>query len=424
MATAQTDMRALPHAVFLHRAAGERGGSGLDCKLGQGAFLALRLIDLLAPGQIEGHAEAFQYQWSATDRFCRGLQQASTEGAHLNELVASTAVAYRQRDIGLLTPAFFAYAHFLEDSLHLEEALDVLGTLVRINAGRLRDADAIAMALRVGRVNRKLNRFDDAEAAYVDAGERATAGGDRYSQLLSGIGRANTSLGRGNLPAAERRLVDVLSAARQAGEIDAEARAEHGLAVVLQHRGSPDAALKHMWRAFELYEDTDSRLRALNDVGVMMLTLGDAVGAERALKEVVRGGGMRDNVLNATIELMHCASFQRDRVNFERYRMQCEQAKADLPPNILADYYLKAGIGEARFGHFRRAATTMNRGLKVAESAGLHAFVFKIERILSGLGACEEALATASPADSNLIVESEALREVSASLAQLVGEPA
>jgi hypothetical protein len=165
-------------------------------------------------------------------------------------------------------------------------------------------------------------------------------------------------------------------------------------------------------------------LRALNDVGVMMLTLGDAVGAERALKEVVRGGGMRDNVLNATIELMHCASFQRDRVNFERYRLQCEHAKADLPPNILADYYLKAGIGEARFGQFRRAAATMGRGLKVAESNGLHASVFKIERILNGLGACEQALATASPADSNLMVESEALREVSASLAQLVGEPA
>ena len=120
MPTAQTDMRSLPHAVFLHRAAGDRGRPGLDSKLGQGAFLALRLIDLLAPGQAAAHAEAFHYQWTATDRFCQSLRRTSTEGAHLNELVASAAVAYRQGDIGLLTPAFFAYAHFLEDSLHLE----------------------------------------------------------------------------------------------------------------------------------------------------------------------------------------------------------------------------------------------------------------------------------------------------------------
>ena len=423
MPTAQTDMRLLPHAVFLHRAAGESGKPGLDSKLGQGAFLALRLIDLLAPGEAAAHFDAFQYQWTATDRFCRGLQQAGTEGAHLNELVASAAVAFRQRDIGLLTPAFFAYAHFLEDSLHLEEALDVLSTLDRITEAHLSDTDAVALSRRVGRVNRKLNRFDDADAAYGAASERAAAAGDRYSELLGRIGRANTLLGRGNLPAAERRLVEVLTDAHQSGQTDAEARAEHGLGVVFQHRGSPDVALKHMWRAFELYEESDSRLRALTDVGIMMLTLGDAVGAERALKEVVRGGGMRDNVINATIELMHCASFQRDRVSFKRYRTQCEEARSDLPPNILADFYLKAGIGEARFGQFRRAVATMNRGLEIAQRAGLHAFVFKIERIRDGLGACEQSLASA-PAETTPIFESEAWREVSTSLAQLVGEPA
>jgi tetratricopeptide (TPR) repeat protein len=420
MATAQTDLRSLPHAVFLHRAAGEPDKAGLDSKLGQGAFLALRLIDLLAPGHPVVPADAFQYQWAATDRFCRGLRQASTEGAHLNELVASAAAAYRQRDIRLLTPEFFAYAHFLEDSLHLEESLDVLATLGRIAVGSLAGADSVALSLRVGRVNRKLNRFDAAEAAYTDACERAATGGDRRSELLGRIGYANSLLGRGNLPGAERRLGEVLTDARQAGETDAEARAEHGLAVVLQHRGSPDSALKHMWRAFELYEDEESRLRALGDVGIMMLTLGDPIGAERALKEVVRCGGMREKVVNATIELMHCASFRRDRVSFERYRAKCEQAKTDLPPNILADYYLKAGIGEARFGRFRSAAATMTRALKVAEDAGLHSFVFKIERIRNGLGACEEAL-EASSAESSPVIDNEALREVSACLAQLVG---
>lgn len=423
METAQTDIRSLPHTVFLHRAASEPEGTGLASKLGQGAFLTLRLLDLLAPGQASVQAEAFQYQWAATDRFCRGLRQAATEGAHLNELVASAAAAYRQRDISLLTPAFFAYAHFLEDALHLDEALDVLDSLRRIADGFLSSADTVALSLRVGRVNRKLNRFDDADAAYAAAGQYATAAGDRHSQLLSRIGRANTLLGRGNLPGAERHLVEVLTDAREAQERDAEARAEHGLAVVLQHQGSPDTALVHMWRAFELYEDEDSRMRALGDVGLMLLTLGDAVASERALSEVLRQARTRDIVANALVELMHCASFRRDRFGFERWRLRCDQAKGTMPPNILADYYLKAGIGQARFGRFRRAAATMERALAVAEGAGLHAFVFKIERIKGGLDACEEAL-DAAAVEGDSVIDSEQVREVSASLAQLVAEPA
>jgi len=93
-----------------------------------------------------------------------------------------------------------------------------------------------------------------------------------------------------------------------------------------------------------------------------------------------------------------------------------------MPPNILVDYCLKAGIGEARFGQYGRAAASMDRALKVAERAGLHAMVFKIERIRNGLGACEEALAATPAAEP--VMACEAAREVSASLAQVVTEPA
>jgi tetratricopeptide (TPR) repeat protein len=305
--------------------------------------------------------------------------------------------------------------------LRLEEALDVLGSLGHIATGCLATADTIALSLRTGRVNRKLNRFDEAEVAYATAA--VVAGADTNAGLLSRIGRAECIRGRGNLQLAEASLHPILKDARARGDRDAESRVEHVLGVVLHHMGQSADGIPHVWKAFELYEEIDSRLRALNDLGVMMLTLGDAVGAERALKEVVRRDGMRDNVANATIELMHCASFRRDRVGFERYRAKCEQMKTDLPPNILADYYLKAGIGEARFGRFRRAAATMTRALKVAEDAGLHSFVFKIERIRNGLGACEQALEAPS-AESNPVFDNEALREVSASLAQLVGQPA
>jgi len=238
--------------------------------------------------------------------------------------------------------------------------------------------------------------------------------------MLSQIGRAMTLFGRGNLPEAERRLAQVAADARQDRDRAAEAPAEHNLAAVLQHRGSPDAALLHAWRAFELYDEDESRLRALGDVGVMLLTLGDAIGAERALNEVIRRATTQGPVANAVIELMHCASYRRDRVGFERLRGRCEELKTNMPPNILADYHLKAGIGEARFGKFKRAAASLNRALKIAEEVGLHAFVFKIERIKSGLGACEEA----ATVETQTTIDIEAVRAVSESVALLVVQPA
>jgi tetratricopeptide (TPR) repeat protein len=390
--------------------------------LGQGAFLALRLIDLLAPGREPVHPDAFRYQCAATERFCRDLRVTSTEGAHLQSLVTSAEGAQRDGDVGLLLPGLFAYAHFLEDDLHLEEALDVLGTLRQVGGGRLSAADAIALSLRSGAVNRKVSRFDDAEQAYLEAGRVAASAGDRRSAFLSRIGRAQCIGGRGNLPLAEETLRQILVDVGGNRDHDIEARVEHDLAVVLQHRGQPAEALPHVWRAFELYDDDTLRLRALGDVGLMLLTTGDAAGAERALNEVVRRGGARDIIANAMVELMHCASFRRDQVGFGRWRRRCREAEADMPPNIAADYHLKAGIGEARFGQFNRAGGSMTRALKIATDAGLHEFVFKIERIKNGLRVCEEALTVAPYTNAEPVLQSNAVREVSASLAQLVTE--
>jgi hypothetical protein len=228
-------------------------------------------------------------------------------------------------------------------------------------------------------------------------------------------------LGRGNLVEAERQLQGILVDARTAGERDAEARAEHGIAATHHYMGESAEATRHAWRAFELYEEEDSRMRALNDVGVMLLSLGDAVGAERALCEVVRHGCSQDNMSNAMIELMHCASFRRDHVGFARWRERCEERSSDMPPNIRADFYLKQGIGQARFGRFRRAETKMKEALEIAGAAGLHEVEFRIERIMGGLGECQQAMAQESQAATESVRHADELREVSESLAQLGG---
>ena len=411
----------MPHAVFLRRLAGATRGTSLDARLGRAAFVALRLIDLLAPDEPALPRDAFHYQHAATERACRGLPADRPETSHLIGVVQSSADAYDTGDVGLLFPALFAYAHYLEDEMCLEEALDVLETLERVGGDRYRAEDQVAARLRLARVLRKVNRFDEAERAYEEAGSGAAAIGDMHSQLLSRIGRAETLRGRGNLLEAEQSLLKALAGAAAADDDGAQALAHQGLAVVLSTSGRPAEAIPHEWRAYELYDDTVSRMRTLTDLGVMFLTVGDADSAERALTIVVRDGKARDVVDNAMIELMHCASFRRDRVGFERWRELCEARQEDMPPNVLVDFTLKLGIGRARFGQMSRADALFRTALRMAEDAGLHEFVFRIERIKEGLRDCKEGCNYAPLAAAEPVLQSDRLREVSSALVLLQG---
>jgi len=418
MPDAVTRPTSMPHAVFLERAELHPSTAPM-VRLGQGAFLVLRLLDLLA----EDHeppvtADAFRYQWAATERYCRELGLGIPEAAHLQGLVRTARDAKVNADVRLLAPGLMAYAHALEDDGHYDEAADVVLTMLRIGDTRLSMTDRIAAQLRLGRVRRKVMRWEEAEAAYAEGGRLARESGDGFSALLSRLGHVNVLHFGGNLAEAERHYWEILEDARAGNYQEAEARAEHGLGSVLTARGQSAEAAPHIWHGFELYNDQSSKFRALHDLGLAMLSLGEVEGAECALLEVTRRASTADNLNNAYIELLHCASYRRDRVSFERWREKCEAKLDTMAPNMRADYLLKAGIGLARFGLFRRAERLMEEALEIASRHQLHALDFKIERIKNGLRDCE-AEVKAGPQAAAEPLWSEAVREVSDSLAQL-----
>src|SRR5216110_3588639 len=149
MPVSRLKFESLPHAIFLQRVSGPESATTLEARLGQGAFLALRLVDLLELGRAPVSKDAFHYQWIATDRFCRELRAAATEGAHVHGIADSVSDAYRLGDIQLISPALLAYAHYLEDAMRCDEALDVLWTLVQVGGARLSSPDAVAVRLRM-----------------------------------------------------------------------------------------------------------------------------------------------------------------------------------------------------------------------------------------------------------------------------------
>src|SRR5437762_10083685 len=381
----------LPHAVFLHRLAGESPSSALEPRLGRAAFVALRLVDLLGPEYATLHPDAFHYQHVAAARCCRDLPPGMTETSHLVGVVQGTHDAFEQSSVGLVLPPPFAYSHYVEDEMRLEEALDVLDTLLQVGGEKLPATDAVGARLRRARVYRKLNEFDAAEQSYAEGGALAATIGDTHSELLSRIGRGYVVTARGNLAEAEHALRGVLADAERLGDAGAQALAHQGISVVLNTAGQPSDAIPHAWRAVELYDDELSRMRALGDLGTMLLTVGEVESAERALGEIVRRGATHDVLDNATIELMHCASYRRDRVGFERWREQCDERRESMPPNMVVDYMLKAGIGRARFGQLDSRERLLARALRIADEAGLQELTFRLARIQGGPRDCDYA---------------------------------
>jgi tetratricopeptide (TPR) repeat protein len=409
----------LPHAVFLQRVADEPATSP-EVRLGQGAFLALRFVDLLAPDREPPSPDVFRYQWAATERYCNELAGEGTEAAHLAGIVRATGEAHRGNDVRALAPALHAYALYLEQEAHLEEAQDVLQTLLNVGGNRLAATDATAAWLRLGRVRRLQTDFAGAERAYADAGRVATEAGDHQSALLSRIGHCNVLYFQGNLAEAEGAWRGVLSDAASRGHRNVEAQAEHGLGTVLQRRGQIHDGAPHLWRAYELYDEESNKLRALGDLGPLLLALGDAGGAERALTQVVTRDGKGETAANALVELMHCMSYRRDRLGFERWRGRCEELMTEMPANIRADFHLKVGIGLARFGNFRKADAELRSALEIASAHGLHELAFRVERISNGLRDCETLVECERVTAAEPVLRTEALREVSASLQSLV----
>ena len=407
----------LSHVVFLERAAREEDAA--QSRFGQAAFLVLRLVDLLATRAVASQDDLFGYQAAATGRYCEENLEPGASTELLLEVIRTASYAHRRHQPGHIAPSLLAIARWLHLATRSVEASDVLDTLERVAGTGLEPSAAIAAAFLRGRVERESSRFDNADTAYERAGALALEAGDRVGVLFSRIGRANVLWGRGNLAEAERRYREILVDATAAGLRRAVAETEHGLAVVLGTRGQVADSMPHLWRAFELYEDEHNRLRALHDLAFSFTRLGAIDTAEGGFRFVIQTDPEGHQALDARVELMHCASFRRDRLAFERWRAECVRCLPRMAPNQLADYYLKLGIGLARFGWSDRAAVELNQALQVARGHGLHAFEFRIERIAAGLRGC-----TLAECESEAAVETPAwgatLVEVSRALASLV----
>ena len=377
----------LAHAPFLERARIEREHSReYPARLALGAYVVARLVDRLLTGLDGVEAqEGFAWQHAAVRRHLSDLPADAPESAHLRGI--ADAVPADPQPTPALRLCLTAYAYFLEHEARLEEALDVLGLASRAHGASVPPAEFAAIALFAGRLNRLLARWGAATTCYQRAEDSATSVGDCVTVLRSRLGRAAVARGQGNLPLSHTVAQEVAIQAEKASLPEVEAMAWADLGVVLELQGRLEESVQAKYRAFQLTEDSVSRMRVLGDLGISLLQL-KAYASARLAFEIVAASNTSFMVrTNAVLELMDLESAAGNRMSFERRRGEADDLRHRMPPSMAADFYYKSGQGMTRFGRFKRAKQFLTEGLRLAEEHRLNLWYFKFEKELNALEA-------------------------------------
>jgi hypothetical protein len=189
-------------------------------------------------------------------------------------------------------------------------------------------------------------------------------------------------------------LDDARRDAHERGDLEAEARATHDLAVTAGKRNEYTEAVVYAFQAYQLYEHHQHKMRALADLGVSLQSLGHYGAASDAF-EIVLGGEIPNSMrIAATLELIQLATLTSNRMMFEKHRREIQALKVDLPPTALVDFEIKLGVGFAEFGKLEVGKKHLQRAVTHAEEYGLNDLLFRAEAALDEIAQLQKASET------------------------------
>jgi tetratricopeptide (TPR) repeat protein len=326
---------------------------------------------------------ALAYQIRATRDYLLDLDPPTPEVTHLLEGVRLAEAGQKTEKRSLLWPPLLAYSNWLEQELQLAQALDVVETARGLDDGTAA-TEQIAALLQRGRVLRLLGRLEEARASYDQGRAKAVAAGDSHSALLGRIGNAIVTRQLGNLSASEKLLRQILLDAEAAADIDAQARAHHDLGAALGYQQRAAEAIPHYYRAFELYEGHDPRLRALSDVAQALKQLGYHEAAHNAFLSVLSLGPSAQVAVRTKLELLEVSARKADRMAFHRWRRAIVDA-GELPPQTQIEFDLGLALGYGTFGQPAKAEQCLMHAVRLAEQHHLNEQLFRAENALAEL---------------------------------------
>jgi len=282
----------------------------------------------------------------------------------LDDIITATTRSWGQQS-STVTAAVLNYAQYLRELEAWPLAADAFDTFVR-HALTSDERQFLPIAyVRLGACQRVAGDSEAALAAYEAGGECAERAGDIQTALMARLGAAHVMKDRGNYPAAERMLDDVINtAAGVEGLSDVLARAKHDRGVVATDRGDTERAVALYYEALNAYKDERGRQRVLVDIAYNLTALGLVDAARDAFRALYASATESYGRAIAAINLMYLAQLGGRELEFEVFRR--ELAAAPLPPRGAAHYFLYAGEGLRRFGRNEGARIAYGRALEIA----------------------------------------------------------
>jgi tetratricopeptide (TPR) repeat protein len=288
-----------------------------------------------------------------------------------------------------IVPRLMAYGRSLDFAGRWALAAELFESVLA-HVDPAKDADlAIAAQFRLAFCRRVLGDLDAAERDYAAAGRMAAALGDTGNILRSSIGVAKIAMARGNLPAAERMLDDVVTRTTELGMRQIRAIALHDRATVAIMRKEHERGIAMLNDALPDASPPSARDRIIADIALGFKELGVHSAARDAYLIVAATAEEQFSRWAATVSLMTLAGLDEMETAFEQYRRQL--ADQPLNPELAVQYQLSLGAGLRRFGRTPQAREALLAGIRMAEHHGFNVELFRLETELQALERGERA---------------------------------
>ena len=341
------------------------------------ALLTLRIIDRLNEGA--GVTEADRVRASeSVSAMVGGLPEGHPTRATLLRLI--TAVRGSSADSSEVAQSAIAYGKALDLTARWSLAADVFRTVAEAYDELDGQRITIESLILLGAAARNLGAWDESESSYARAQYLADARGYTDLGLTAQVGIANNHIARGNLPAADAELAEVLDEVRGGRRPFVEAIALHGCAYLAITRGAFQEAIHHAYRSLELTTDLTARDRILADIAAAYAGLGQRDVARDGYSIVALTSPHQWVRWQALLNLLELDVDEGSEGLFDEHLAQVEHQPLD--PRLSAFALIQKARGFRRFGREGYEKMFAAAG-ELASTHKLHQLAFQAEHELS-----------------------------------------
>ena len=269
----------------------------------------------------------------------------------------------------------------LEGSWNL--AVDVLGMAADLARAEEAPEIVIEATTALGGAARRSGDWDRSAEGYAEAAYFADSVGDKVSGWTVRVGTANTQLARGNLPAAQMILDEVIDEAMKSGLDGVAALALHASAGVAHNRGKYADAVNLGYEAMEKTTNPSAKDTIMSDIAAAFIALGMRDAARDAYLVISLTSRYQWVRWQATINLMEIASLDGIEEAFFTYADELRNAALD--PRLRSYFLLYYGQGCLAFDREVEGRHSIEDAFRFAARQKINQVAFDAEKVLAGL---------------------------------------